>query len=417
MNLDRESRPDYRQAWAGSRAERIDKNHEEVSMRSYILPIAMLLWLMLAQTEPAWAVSGLIVRCDVAGAAVHLNGSYQGTCPGKFTPSSGSYTLRISKGIDTDTEWAYSQQINLTDGEITKVEATLTKYYTEAHAQRQRAAEQARREAAARAEQERLAAEQNAERERQAQAKREEAEKQAQIRAFPKERAKRERRAEQLSEEFASIPGGCFQMGDRFGEGSDDEKPPHEVCVEDFRLGKYEVTQWQWQQVMGENPSQYQYCGGDCPVEMVSFVQVQAFIAELNRQTGRHYRLPTEAEWEYACRSGGKDQRYCGGSDVDALAWYGYNSGDKTHAVGGKAANGLGLYDMTGNVDEWTCSEYEEKYAGGEKKCSGNNDTTGLRVARGGSWIPVPADVRSAGRSGFYPTGSSQAQGFRLAQD
>ena len=152
-------------------------------------------------------------------------------------------------------------------------------------------------------------------------------------------------------------------------------------------------------------------------MEQVSFDDVQAFIAELNRQSGRHYRLPTEAEWEYACRSGGQDQRYCGGSDVDALAWYSGNSGDKSHAVGGKAANGLGLYDMSGNVWEWTCSEYEEKYAGGEKKCSSNNDTTGRRVLRGASWGYAGGDARSANRYMYRPIDTGDTEGFRLAQD
>ena len=108
---------------------------------------------------------------------------------------------------------------------------------------------------------------------------------------------------------------------------------------------------------MGSNPSQFEGCGGDCPVENVSFNDAQAYIAKLNQQTGLHYRLPSEAEWEYACR-GGKQQTYCGSDEVDAVAWYTGNSGNQTHPVGKKQPNGFGLFDMSGNVWEWTCSAY-----------------------------------------------------------
>jgi len=155
--------------------------------------------------------------------------------------------------------------------------------------------------------------------------------------------------------EFVNVPGGCFQMGDIFGDGEPFEKPVHEVCVSDFAIGKYEVTQGQWRKVMGNNPSQFFTCGDECPVEGVTRYDVQRFIETLNKLTGGHYRLPTEAEWEYAARSGGKNEKWAGTSSESSLgdyAWYKDNAENKTHVVGQKKPNGLGIYDMSGNVAE-----------------------------------------------------------------
>jgi formylglycine-generating enzyme required for sulfatase activity len=109
---------------------------------------------------------------------------------------------------------------------------------------------------------------------------------------------------------FVFVKGGCYQMGDTFGDGKSDEKPVHDVCVSDFYMGKYEVTQGQWKRIMGNNPSSFSGCGDNCPVENVSWKDVQDFISRLNRQSGKRYRLPTEAEWEYAARSGGKREKW-----------------------------------------------------------------------------------------------------------
>jgi formylglycine-generating enzyme required for sulfatase activity len=222
---------------------------------------------------------------------------------------------------------------------------------------------------------------------------------------------------------MVGIVGGCFQMGSPQQEdGRDSDEQQHPVCLREFEIGKYEVTQRQWQAVMGGNLSFLSSFSSlisrlscpDCPVEQVSWNAVQDYLRKLNLQTGKNYRLPTEAEWEYACRGGVEGQRYCGGDSPDRLAWYDENSGSKTHPVGQKAANGFGLYDMTGNVWEWTCSAYDKDYGGAEKVCI-NNSTGGHLSVRGGGWFNIPARVRSAFRGGNNPAFRTYDQGFRLA--
>jgi formylglycine-generating enzyme required for sulfatase activity len=216
--------------------------------------------------------------------------------------------------------------------------------------------------------------------------------------------------------EFIFVKGGCYEMGDTFGDGDADEKPVHEVCVDDFYLGKYEVTQGQWEKVMGDNPSHFK--GRENPVEQVSWNDVQQYIDRLNSQSGRKYRLPTEAEWGYAARSGGKIEKYSGTSREEALdeyAWHTENSGSGAHPVGQKKPNGLGLYDMSGNVWEWCADCYNDDYY----KISPKNNPKGpgsgnRRVSRGGSWRSHPGSVRAARRAKSVPAYQGNNEGFRL---
>jgi len=167
-------------------------------------------------------------------------------------------------------------------------------------------------------------------------------------------------------------------------------------------MGKYEVTQAQWQAVMGNNPSYFKKCGDNCPVENVIYNDVQVYIQKLNEKTGKSYRLPTEEQWFEACQAG-QTTEYCGSDNADEVAWYDSNSGDTTHEVGGKKANAWGLYDMSGNVREWTASFYD------------NSNT--LRVLRGGSWDIYPLDLRSAFRNNYGAPGSrGNFLGFRLSR-
>jgi len=213
--------------------------------------------------------------------------------------------------------------------------------------------------------------------------------------------------------EFVAVPGGCFQMGDTFGDGLPIERPEHAVCVDDFLMGKFEVTQAQWERVKGTNPSRF--IGLQNPVENVSWDDIQDFIVELNRLTGKAYRLPTEAEWEYACRSGGKKEKYCGGDDLDALAWDKSNSKKKTHPVGQKKANGLGIHDMSGNVWEWCADWHEKNYYASSPRLNPSGPSSGVsRVFRGGSWDAGQWVARSSSRNGNPPDARSGNLGFRL---
>lgn len=170
-----------------------------------------------------------------------------------------------------------------------------------------------------------------------------------------------------------------------------------------YEIGKTEVTQAEWRAVMGNNPSGFPSCGDNCPVERVSWNDAQEFIQKLNAETGKQYRLPTEAEWVYACY-GGRQSEYCGGNDVDAVAWTSANSNGQTHPAGQKQANGYGLYDMTGNVWEWMDNCWEE----GEGNCA-------KRMLRGGSWLNFPQLARIVPR-GRLDTATRDDVGFRLAR-
>lgn len=218
--------------------------------------------------------------------------------------------------------------------------------------------------------------------------------------------------------EFVLVKGGCFKMGDTFGDGEDDEKPVHEVCVGDFYIGKYEVTQGQWENIMGSNPSDFKK-GLNFPVEQVSWNDVQRFIRNLNRQTGRDYRLPTEAEWEYAARSGGKREKFAGTNsefELRRYAWYDSNSGRRSHPIGRKNPNELGLYDMTGNVWERVQDIYSKDAYRNQKNNPMYTESGPSRVERGGSWNSVQGSVRASCRRHNAPDGSHGCVGFRLAR-
>ncbi|MBC8315696.1 MAG: PEGA domain-containing protein [Bacteroidetes bacterium] len=211
------------------------------------------------------------------------------------------------------------------------------------------------------------------------------------------------------------VKGGCFQMGSK---EYTDEKPVHQVCVNDFYIGKYEVTQKQWKEIMGNNPSNFK-CN-NCPVERVSWNDVQDFIKKLNTKTGQTYRLPTEAEWEYAARGGdqSRNYKYSGSNNIDDVAWYGYEkSGKKTHAVGTKQANELSIYDMSGNVWEWCSDWYKDKYYRNSPERNPQGPSNGsLRVLRGGSWFNIARYCRVAYRLRHFPDRSSNYLGFRLTR-
>ncbi|MFN0035536.1 MAG: SUMF1/EgtB/PvdO family nonheme iron enzyme [Saprospiraceae bacterium] len=214
--------------------------------------------------------------------------------------------------------------------------------------------------------------------------------------------------------EMVAIQGGTFQMGSPASEeGRDDDECQHSVMVDDFSIGKHEVTQADWREIMGSDPPELNFKGcDDCPVESVSWNDVQDFLKALNaKYPGKTYRLPTEAEWEYAARGGSKSQRYkyAGSDNLGSVAWYSENSGSKTNPVGGKAHNELGLYDMSGNVWEW-CQDTWKPYP-----CDGKTTADGrYRVFRGGSAFRNAVRCRAANRDLNGAAGRNLALGFRL---
>jgi len=217
--------------------------------------------------------------------------------------------------------------------------------------------------------------------------------------------------------EMVSIPAGSFIIGSDSSTNVD-EKPAHKVSVSAFEMAKYELTQAQYTEIMGNNPSSFK--GGDLPVERVSWYDAQAFIEQLNRKTGMHYRLPSEAEWEYAARAGSCKEYSWGDGEGHAYkyAWYQHNSEMKTHPVGTKKPNAFGLYDMNGNVWEWVEDCYNINYMGapvnGEAWQSGD---CSKRVLRGGSWGRHPGGLRVADRGGSVANIRDNDDGFRLVLD
>ena len=219
---------------------------------------------------------------------------------------------------------------------------------------------------------------------------------------------------------MVGVAGGAFTMGcteeqedDCFG----DKNPAHRVQVAAFEMGQYEVTQELWKAVMGENTSWWQKGCARCPVSGVSWKDVQEFLEQLKTLTGERYRLPTEAEWEYAARGGRESlgYKYAGSDDVDSVGWYEANSGERRHPVGEKRANELGLYDMSGNTEEWVQDCWNESYRGAPSDGSAwERGACHRRVARGGSYVSSPRYVRSTFRLDYLA--NKPISGFRLAR-
>ena len=206
------------------------------------------------------------------------------------------------------------------------------------------------------------------------------------------------------------VSGGTFIMG---GDDSSDQMPTHSVTLSSYYICKYEVTQALWRAVMGSNPSNFK--GNNLPVENVSWYDCQTFIKRLNSYTGRNFRLPTEAEWEFAARGGNysRHYKYSGSNYISDVAWYCDNSGNRTHPVGTKQANELGLYDMSGNVWEW-CSDWYGSYSS-YSQSNPTGATSGFgRVERGGNWCGLARYCCSSHRSYYAPGNSFDDLGLRL---
>lgn len=269
-------------------------------------------------------------------------------------------------------------------------------------------------------------------------AKRLQAEKDAEIARLKKELAKTSPPAPEggVKKKFLDLPfaemvyveGGRFEMGSN--KGYDDEKPVHIVTVSSFLMGKYEVTQAQWRAVMGSDPPElYNKNCDDCPVDGVSWNDIQEFLQKLNARSGGNYRLPTEAEWEYAAR-GGKNWRdgytYAGGNTLETMGWFEANYQDSkhgeqgtTHPVGKKLANQLGIHDLSGNVWEWCSDWYSDNWYAQAAASQSNPENKDFgsktnRVLRGGSWTYAPNFACVAYRYNSPPGTRNGNYGFRL---
>lgn len=242
------------------------------------------------------------------------------------------------------------------------------------------------------------------------------AEKAAKISTFPTP-------IQDILRDMIHVKGDTFQMGD----GLDDEKPTHTVTLDDFKIGKYPITQAQYKAVTGKSPSEFK--GNDKrPVEMVTWHEAQDFIKQLNTMTGEKFRLPTEVEWEFAARGGTKSRgfKYAGSNDINAVAWHWENSGRKgkdhsnygTNPVGTKVPNELNIHDMSGNVYEWCEDWYDDNYYKNSLKNNPKVSTSKqtFRAIRGGAWGSNDNKCCSSTRSGYLPDDTVNFVGFRLAQ-
>ena len=216
--------------------------------------------------------------------------------------------------------------------------------------------------------------------------------------------------------DMVRVEAGTFTMGAtaEMKDPNDDEKPTHRVTLtNDYYIGKYEVTQALWKAVMGNKPSRFK--GDNLPVDLVSWKDCQKFLSKLNRITGKTFRLPTEAEWEYAARGGNKSRgyQYSGSNNPFDVAWFTYNSGINTHAVGTKQPNELGIYDMSGNVEEW-CQDWYGAYSSSSQVNPTGANSGSDRVIRGGSWGSIARGCRLSFRISSTPGSRSIFHGLRL---
>lgn len=224
--------------------------------------------------------------------------------------------------------------------------------------------------------------------------------------------------AQDPNPEMVFIQGGKFKMG--YNMGGEDEQPVHDVVLDDFFIGKYEITQRQWKLIMDKDTMERYFEGCDsCPVERVSWYNVCEFIGKLNEKTNMNYRLPTEAEWEYASRGGSKSKgyKYSGSNADSSVAWKVGNSNMTSHPVGRKKPNELGIYDMSGNVFEWCADWYSSDwYKVSLKNNPGGPDEGMYRVIRGGSWFYDHAGLRITDRESANPSYRYGYVGFRLCR-
>lgn len=212
---------------------------------------------------------------------------------------------------------------------------------------------------------------------------------------------------------MVAVEGGTFQMGSDDSDAYSDEKPVHSVTLSDYYIGETEVTQALWKAVMGSNPSYF--VGDNLPVERVNWDDCQEFIEKLNQKTGANFRLPTEAQWEFAARGGTKSKgyKYSGSDNVGEVAWYNDISDKTTHNIKTKQANELGIYDMSGNVWEW-CQDWYDSYSSDAQTNPTGPSSGSNRVYRGGSWYFFARFCRSSGRNSITPSGRGYYLGLRL---